>query len=160
MAGTLLITQLPVSVNSQHMRRLFSLFKKTVMASVVFIIYLPAMAQLSNGPDSLMLHKLYQEALINGHTDVNLRYLTARIGARISGSLQAQQAVEWSGKVLLQYNPDSVYLQPVMVPHWVRGAKEVSYYTYKGRQVIMNVCALGGSIGTNGMLTAGVVEVK
>jgi hypothetical protein len=118
------------------------------------------LAQVSDPSDPILFRKLYNDALKNGHTDVNLRYLTSRIGARISGSLQAQQTVEWSKRLLEQYRPDSVYLQPVTVPHWVRGAKELSYYTVKGRRVKMYVCALGGSIATNGMLTAGVVEVR
>jgi hypothetical protein len=110
--------------------------------------------------DAVMIRSLYNEALRNGQTDANLYYLTSRIGSRISGSLQAQKTVDWSKKVLAQYRPDSVYLQPVTVPHWERGAQERSYYTSKGRQVKMDVCALGGSVGTNGVLTAGVVEVK
>lgn len=118
---------------------------------------LQVMAQTS---DVVMLRKLYDEALKNGQTDSNLRYLTSRIGSRISGSPQAQETVVWSKNVLAQYNPDTVYLQPVMVPHWSRGPKERSYYTSKGRAVRMDVCALGGSVGTNGMITAGVVEVK
>lgn len=121
------------------------------------LLSLPVTAQ---NPDSVMLRQLYNEALKNGQTDIHLRYLTKHIGSRISGSLQAQQTVVWSKNILAQYHPDSVYLQPVMVPHWDRGAKERSYYTSKGRRVKMDVCALGGSVGTNGNITSGVVEVK
>jgi Zn-dependent M28 family amino/carboxypeptidase len=61
------------------------------------------------------------------------------------------------------YGFDSVWMQPVMVPHWVRGKKEVARIikSKKGGNVDVNVCALGGSIGTgNGGLTANVVEVR
>jgi len=142
------------------MKILFKLVLQSFMIPVILAIQLPLLAQMSDLSDSILFRRLYDEALKNGQTDVNLRYLTSRIGARISGSLQAQQTVEWSKKVLSQYKPDSVYLQPVTVPHWVRGAKELSYYTVNGRRVKMDVSALGGSIGTNGLLTAGVVEVK
>jgi len=142
------------------MKTVLKLALQSFMVTVMLAIGLSVFAQVYDPSDSILFRKLYREALTNGQTDVNLRYLTSRIGARISGSIQAQQTVEWSKKVLAQYRPDSVYLQPVTVPHWVRGAKEVSYYTVKGRRVRMDVAALGGSIGTNGLLTAGVVEVK
>ena len=56
---------------------------------------------------------------------------------------------------------DSVWLQPVMVPHWVRGEKEVANYIFNGKKINVPVCALGGSIATpsNG-ITAKVIEVK
>src|SRR5688572_25752682 len=142
------------------MENLFRLVKQSFMVTVMLIISLSVLAQVSDSSDAVLFRKLYNEALRNGHTDVNLRYLTSRIGARISGSLQAQQTVEWSKRILVQYKPDNVYLQPVTVPHWVRGAKEISYYTVKGRRVKMDVAALGGSISTDGLLTAGVVEVR
>jgi hypothetical protein len=61
-----------------------------------------------------------------------------------------------------QYGFDKVWLQPVMVPHWVRGAKEQASILSKRigtRQV--NVVALGNSVGTGtGGITAGLIEVK
>ena len=48
------------------------------------------------------------------------------------------------------YEFDSVWLQPVMVPHWVRGQKEVGRIlnSRKMGTVELSVCALGGSVGT------------
>lgn len=123
--------------------------------------------------DSLMIRKLYNEALKKCETDKNLRYLTGHVGARISGSEQAEKTVYWAKEIMTAYQPDTVYLQPVMVPHWVRGEKEVSYYKEvssskkhssskthsSSNNIKMDVCALGGSIGTKGTLTAPVVEV-
>jgi hypothetical protein len=128
-------------------------------AGVIVLHSLPVNAQLSHDADSVTIRKLYNEALQNGKTDSNLRYLTSRIGARISGSPQAQQTIDWAMRTMGQYHPDSIYLQPLMVPHWVRGAKETSYFTSKGRKVTMDIVGLGGSIGTNSTLTAPVVEV-
>ena len=56
---------------------------------------------------------------------------------------------------------DSVWLQPVMVPHWVRGEKEVATYTINGVQKNVPICALGFSVATpkSGVL-AEVIEVK
>ena len=99
--------------------------------------------------------------MLRGESYENLRYLTGTIGGRLSGSPQAQQAVEW-GKVTMQKAGfDRVYLQEMMVPHWVRGRPERGEIVgNKGKSVKAAVCALGGSIGTNGPLKAGVVEVK
>ncbi len=57
---------------------------------------------------------------------------------------------------------DSVWLQPVMVPHWVRGEKEIGRIISKrAGTVTVNVCALGGSIGTGSSgISANVIEVK
>ena len=58
---------------------------------------------------------------------------------------------------------DSVWLQPVMVPRWVRGRAETArIITSKKRGgTKVNVCALGGSIATGPKgVTGKVVEVK
>ena len=111
--------------------------------------------------DSLALRKLYDEALLRGQSYENLRYLTGTIGGRLSGSPQAQQAVEWGRLTLEKMGLDRVYLQEVMVPHWVRGAKETGeIVSARGKRIDAAVCARGGSVGTGGKLRAGVVEVK
>jgi hypothetical protein len=44
---------------------------------------------------------------------------------------------------------DKVWLQPVMVPKWVRGIPEFAYIeTSPGKTIKVNICALGGSIST------------
>src|SRR6201996_2181981 len=74
--------------------------------------------------DSLMIRKIYDEELVNGQCYGNLHHLCKNIGARLSGSANAQKAVEWGKKLMDGYGFDHVFLQEVMVPHWVRGAKE------------------------------------
>jgi carboxypeptidase Q len=121
----------------------------------------PVSAQRADKTDSLTIRRLFDEALLRGESYDNLRYLTGTIGARLSGSPQAQQAVEWGRQTMEKAGFDKVYLQEVMVPHWVRGSKEKGeIVSEKGREVKVAVCALGSSIGTNGKLKAGVVEVK
>ena len=111
--------------------------------------------------DSLNIRKLYDEALLRGQSYENLRELCTRIGARLSGSPQAEQAVQWGKVAMEKIGMDRVYLQEVMVPHWVRGSKEKARATgSKGKGIDFNVCALGGSIATTGKLKAQVVEVQ
>ncbi len=111
--------------------------------------------------DSTNIKHLFNTALTEGQSYEWLRDLTQNIGGRLSGSPEAQQAVEWGEKLMKEVGLDSVWLQPVMVPHWVRGEKEQAYYTVNGKKIKVAICALGFSIATpkNG-ITAEVIEVK
>ena len=120
-----------------------------------------ASAQTTPKSDSLAIRRLYDEALLRGQSYDNLRDLCTRIGGRLSGSPQAEQAVQWGKLEMEKIGLDRVYLQEVMVPHWVRGAREKARATgAKGKGIDFNVCALGGSVDTGGKLQAQVVEVQ
>ncbi|BDQ02273.1 M20/M25/M40 family metallo-hydrolase [Ignavibacterium sp.] len=84
------------------------------------------------------------------------------IGPRLSGSENSLKAIFWAENKMKQLGFDSVWLQPVMVPHWERGEKEFCA-VYNGNNFVreLNILALGGSISTdkNG-ITANVIEVK
>lgn len=109
------------------------------------------------------IKKIYDETLTNGHVYENLRYLCKEIGHRLSGSPQAAAAVEYTRHLMESYRFDTVYLQPVMVPHWVRGKKEIvrAVDTDKHGTINFNALALGNSVGTgpDGVL-AEVIEVS
>ena len=103
----------------------------------------------SQSSDESAIRQIYNEELARGKSYQMLEYLTTHIGARLSGSPGAAAAVEW-GRHELDNFADSVFLQPVMVPHWVRGQKEIGrVINSKKRGVVeMNVCARGMSVGT------------
>ena len=111
--------------------------------------------------DSTNIKKLYNSALTGGKSYEWLKDLTQNIGGRLSGSPEAAKAVLWGERLMNKVGLDSVWLQPVMVPHWVRGEKEVASYTTNGTQKNVPICALGFSIATpkTGVL-AEVIEVK
>lgn len=110
--------------------------------------------------DSLMLRKIFDEALVNGQCYQNLHYLCKNIGGRLSGSANAQKAVDWGKKLMEGYGFDKVFLQEVMVPHWERGAKEQGFIISSGKRTPVAICALGMSVGTPQQgVTADVVEV-
>ncbi len=124
------------------------------------LISLTLAAPLAKAQDSLMLRKIYDEELVNGKCYDNLRYLCKQIGPRLSGSANAQKAVDWGKKLMESYGFDRVYLQPVMVPHWVRGAKEQGKIIAGNTEIPVAICALGGSVATPAEgLTAKVIEV-
>jgi carboxypeptidase Q len=112
--------------------------------------------------DETTIRQLYDKALTEGKSYEMLEYLATKIGARLSGSPQAAAAVEWSRQVMERFGFDSVWLQPVMVPHWVRGQKEMGrVHSKKMGSIALNVCALGNSVGTGSAgVIANVIEVK
>jgi carboxypeptidase Q len=116
-----------------------------------------------------MVRKIYDDALTRSRCYENLRVLCKTIGHRISGSPQAENAVQWGKKTMEAYGYDKIWLQDVMVPHWVRGTKEKAAVTImknpkvkdgssKSREV--KITALGGTIGTNGIIQGELVEIR
>ncbi len=99
--------------------------------------------------DSTILKKIYNEEMLNGKAYSWLYDLTTKIGGRLSGSPEAAKAVEWAKKTMQEAGADSVWLQPVWVPHWVRGEKETGkIIDAKGNEQAVPITALGMSIAT------------
>lgn len=129
--------------------------KKILFLGVTLFAALALKAQ-----DSLMFRKIYDEALTNGKSYEALRYLCKNIGPRLSGSPNAQKAVDWGKKLMESYGFDRVYLQEVMVPHWVRGAKEEAAIIDGKTRIPVPIAALGMSVATPAAgILADVVEV-
>ncbi|MEJ1241215.1 M28 family peptidase [Chryseolinea sp. T2] len=136
--------------------------KLRVLVIVMFAMFSLPVAVHAQTSDADDVKLIFDEALRNGKSYEWLRYLTTQIGPRLSGSAGAAEAVNWA-KTEMQNIADTVWLQPVMVPHWIRGSEEDAYIkgSNKKRNVAVNVCALGGSVGTgSGGITAKVIEVK
>ncbi|HLP10874.1 MAG TPA: M28 family peptidase [Flavobacteriales bacterium] len=119
--------------------------------------------------DSVFLKKIFNESLSRGRAYTDLRYLCKKIGCRVSGSKQAQKAVDWTNQLMREYGFDTVYLQQIEVPNWKRGKKEKIYVrqTNPNKEVMdpfvnssPKMTALGGSVGTNGKMQGEVVMVK
>jgi carboxypeptidase Q len=129
-----------------------------------FLLLVCSQQLIAQSQDETAIRQIYDKALLDGKSYSMLEHLTTKIGARLSGSHGAAAAITWSEKIMKEHGFDSVYLQPVMVPHWVRGKNEVGRIVTgpkKTDKISVNVCALGGSIatGSSGVL-ANVVEVK
>ncbi|MDG1572317.1 M20/M25/M40 family metallo-hydrolase [Robiginitalea sp. M366] len=109
-----------------------------------------------------MLRHLYNMALTRGKAYSWLDHLSNQIGGRLSGSVQAEQAIAYTQKELEALGLDRVWLQPVMVPKWVRGAAEFAYIeSAPGNTTNVPICALGGSVPTPaGGIKAPVIEVQ
>ncbi|MBL7859411.1 MAG: M20/M25/M40 family metallo-hydrolase [Cyclobacteriaceae bacterium] len=132
---------------------------KKIILPALFLITTCAYAQQS---DESTIKLIFDKELTEGKSYSMLEYLTTSIGSRLSGSPGAAAAVEWSRHTLEGFS-DQVILQPVMVPHWVRGQKEIGRIVNSRKMgtVEMNICALGGSVGTGTTgLVGNIVEVK
>lgn len=126
---------------------------------LILLIAFP-FSHLNGQTDSSIMRSIYNEALTKGKSYEDLRELCKNIGARLSGSSEAEMAIRWGESKLNSYEFDKVYLQPIMVPHWERGTKESGWYTINGEIHKVNILALGGSIGTNGILESEIIEFK
>jgi len=121
----------------------------------------PALAQSDYQTDSIFISKIFNAALSEGKSYEWLRGLTQEVGPRLSGSEGAAKAVEYTRNAMIKEKFDNVFLQNVMVPHWVRGAKEKAYILSGKQKITMPIAALGGSVATPKGGTKGkVIEVK
>lgn len=130
---------------------------------ITFLFAATFIATFAQNQDSVTLRKLYDFYLTKSKCYSNLEYLTTKIGGRISGSPQAEQAVQWAKKAMYEAGADTVILQPCMVPHWVRGKKEKCNLKSNTLNLSksLNCVALGSSVGTGAQgITAKVIEIK
>ena len=137
---------------------------KKIILSFLFLFcfsFQLSFAQEANPADARFIRKIYDEALTNSNSYEWLEYLSLEIGARLAGSSEAAAAVEFTKQMMDTLNLDDVRLQEVMVPHWVRGDKEIVRIVNSSiGDVNFHVLALGNSIGTGPEgLVAEVVEV-
>lgn len=119
-----------------------------ILKPTLLLVVFACFALATKAQDSVIIRKIYDEALVNGDAYENLRYLCKQIGPRLSGSPQAQKSVEWGKDLMIKYGFDKVYLQECMVPHWVRGEKEVARIIDGKKIINVPISALGMSPGT------------
>jgi hypothetical protein len=97
------------------------------------------------------MEKLRDAAMKDPYPLNELRHLTDNIGPRLSGSPQAQQAVEYVAAEMRAVGAE-VTLEKAMVPHWVRGMETGELTAWPGQtanttQKIV-LTALGSSVAT------------
>jgi Zn-dependent M28 family amino/carboxypeptidase len=110
------------------------------------------------------IKKIQQAAFESDYAYRQVAHLANNIGPRLSGSAQAQTAVEYVAAELRKLGLE-VKLEKVMVPHWVRGEETGALTEYPSmapnttQKIVLT--ALGGSVATpNDGLTAEVVVVN
>ncbi|HEV7699485.1 MAG TPA: M28 family peptidase [Pyrinomonadaceae bacterium] len=137
----------------------------------LFILVCPSFAQQATPTPELYSAKTLRElddlqkaSLESNYAYRRVGYLTNNIGPRLSGSPQAQRAVDYVASEMKKAGFD-VRLQKVMVPHWVRGQETGEIIEWDGmapgttQKIVM--AALGGSVATPASgITAEVVVVN
>ncbi|RYZ00246.1 MAG: M20/M25/M40 family metallo-hydrolase [Chitinophagaceae bacterium] len=140
--------------------------KRPLVLAVLLAATLAGGAQSS---DSAFIRRLSDEILSNSNAYDNLRQLTKGVGARLAGSPGMVKAEQWGEKALQAAGADRVWLQECLVPHWVRGGKDVfraehlaasSGKTRKWSTRSLAVLALGNSKGSMKALRAPVLVVS
>src|SRR5881392_1641787 len=95
------------------------------------------------------LKRLQQAALTSDYAYRQVAHLSNNIGSRLTGSAQADKAVEYVASELKAIGCE-VQLERVRVPHWVRGEETAALVQFPGQaantaQKIV-LCALGASV--------------
>lgn len=136
--------------------------KKCIYLIIFFILIFNKVYSQNDKFVNEIISDIYSVSLNDSKSYDWLEYLSKNIGPRLSGSLNAERSVKWTKKTLESIGLDSIWLQPVMVPKWVRGNFEYAFIeSSPGNTINVNVCALGGSIPTpSSGIKSNVIEVK
>ena len=90
--------------------------------------------------------RIIGEALSDTFAWQRLAELGDTFGHRLSGSPQLERAIRWAAVEMRKDGLETVRLDPVMVPHWVRGREHARIVRPASHDLAM--LGLGGSIGT------------
>lgn len=85
-------------------------------------------------------------ALADSMPYLRLGRLVDGFGHRLSGSASLEKAIDWVLDEMKRDGFANVRGEPVMVPHWVRGAESVTLVS--PRDASLHMLGLGGSVGT------------
>lgn len=137
------------------------------LTTALLVALLPAVvsARDTMAEDSAMLRKIYDAALVDSPMYGQLTELVEKFPGRLSGSENLAGAVRWARAELEKLGCDRIELQPVMVPHWERGAPESARlrpsHPSPDSPATLALLALGNSAATppDGVV-APVVEVQ
>ena len=139
-------------------------FHRPALSVIAACLFATTAQAAGPGNDPAALAKVRDTALQSDYAYQRLEDLTDLVGPRLSGSPGAAAAVTQVADALRQLGA-KVTLQPVKVPHWVRGEETASLVDYGGRpsgvtqKVVLT--ALGGSGATPAAgLTAQVIVVR
>lgn len=98
------------------------------------------------------LKQIQQAALSSDYAYQQVAHLANNIGPRLSGSAQAQRAVEYVAGELRRLGLD-VRLEKLLVPNWIRGEETAELVDFPGQisnttqRIVLT--ALGGSVATS-----------
>jgi hypothetical protein len=95
-----------------------------------------------------VMSSIFDESLTDRTEYNQLEYLCKHTKGRIAGSAAAEKAVEYMRQAMIDAGADTVWLQKVPVPHWVRGTEKCSVKSSVHGKKDLAITALGLSVGT------------
>jgi carboxypeptidase Q len=135
-----------------------TIVRRASSALAVFLLLTPALVANDNWIDAYRhaAGRIIAAATANDDAWQRLALMTDTFGPRLSGSEALDATLRWAAEEMKK-DFDEVRLDPVMVPHWVRGAESLEMVTPRGGMLAM--LGLGNSVGTGGEPVEGEVFV-
>ena len=90
--------------------------------------------------------KLISAALADPEGYANLTFLCDHIGKRLSGSEPLDRAITWAADLMRREGLQNVTVQPVTIPHWVRGQESAAIVAPVAKP--LHLLGLGMSVAT------------
>jgi carboxypeptidase Q len=90
--------------------------------------------------------RLIGEALASPFAWERLAVMTDTFGNRLSGSKALEDTIQWAEAEMKRDGLENVHLEPVKVPHWVRGRESADIVAPVRHAMVM--LGLGNSVGT------------
>ena len=95
--------------------------------TITFILILISIVSKAQDPGKTIA-SVFNEAMSDRTAYINLEYLCKNTRGRLDGSPALQKAIEYMQQALINAGADTVWLQKVTVPHWVRGYEKCTIH--------------------------------
>jgi carboxypeptidase Q len=92
------------------------------------------------------LIELVTQGAFRGVTYYRLAALADTIGPRLCGNESLTNAVDWVRNAMISEGLDNVHVEPVQIPHWVRGQERAELF--QPRHTKLSMLGLGNSVST------------
>jgi carboxypeptidase Q len=137
---------------------MFNMTRRIPLALAASLVLAPTLPANDNWLDAYRTPaaRIIAAATANDDAWQRLALMTDTFGPRLSGSAALEATLRWAADEMKK-DFDDVRLDPVMVPHWVRGAESLEMITPPGG--MLSMLGLGNSIGTSGAPLEGEVLV-
>lgn len=117
-----------------------------LLSLIIFTVVASVTAQSITERYRDQVRQLIDASLTTDSAWSRLAYITDTFGPRFSGSQNLEDAIDEIVRMMQNDGFDTVYTEPVKVPHWVRGNESAKMISPRPRMLPM--LGLGGSIST------------
>lgn len=117
-----------------------------LLSLIIFTVVASVTAQSITQRYRDQVRQLIDASLTTDSAWSRLAYITDTFGPRFSGSQNLEDAIDEIVRMMQNDGFDTVYTEPVKVPHWVRGNESAKMISPRPRMLPM--LGLGGSIST------------